>query len=80
MDGLKGVSESAVLLGISPWTVRHLLRTGKLARIKVGRRVLIETKELERFIERCREAGRLSHAERRALSTGDSVYEDTRTS
>ena len=57
MESLKGVNETAAILGISPWTVRYLLKIGKLPKIKVGRRVLVEPIEIQKFIERCKELG-----------------------
>lgn len=52
MKPLKSVEEAAGLLGISPWTVRSYVRDGKLRPVRLGRRVLLEEAELERFIER----------------------------
>ena len=50
MRTLKSVEEAAELLGISPWTVRSYIRDGKLQPVRLGRRVLIEETELERFV------------------------------
>jgi excisionase family DNA binding protein len=47
---LKSVVESAELLRISPWTIRSYIRDGKLKPVRLGRRVLVEETELERFI------------------------------
>jgi excisionase family DNA binding protein len=52
MQPLKSVEEAAGLLGISPWTVRSYLKTGKLKAVRLGRRVLVEEAELERFVAR----------------------------
>ena len=52
MQGLKNIDEVAGLLGISPWTVRAYIRDGKLVPVRIGRRVLMEETELERFIVR----------------------------
>ena len=52
MKPLKSVKEAAGFLGISPWTVRKDIREGKLTPVRLGRRVLLEEAELERFIER----------------------------
>ncbi len=51
MDALLNVKQAAEVLNLSEWMVRHLLKTKQLAKIKVGTRVLIEAKELHRFIE-----------------------------
>ena len=50
MQPLKSVEEAAGLLAISPWTVRGYIKTGKLKPVRLGRRVLVEEAELERFI------------------------------
>jgi excisionase family DNA binding protein len=42
MRALKSVEEAAGLLGISPWTVRSYIKTGKLKPVRLGRRVLVE--------------------------------------
>lgn len=51
MRALKSVEEAAGLLGISPWTVRSYIRDRKLKPVRLGRRVLVEEAELERFVE-----------------------------
>ncbi len=48
---LNSVAEAAEALSVSHWTVRYLMRTGQLARVRIGTRVLISTAELQRFIE-----------------------------
>jgi excisionase family DNA binding protein len=50
VKALKSVVEAAGLLGISPWTVRAYVRTGKLRPVRIGRRVLLAETELERLI------------------------------
>ncbi len=50
MKPLKSVPQSAELCGISTWTVRSYIRQGKLRPVRIGRRVLLEEEELERFI------------------------------
>lgn len=50
MRALKSVEEAAGLLGISKWTVRKDIREGRLTPVRLGRRVLLEEAELERFI------------------------------
>lgn len=47
---LLGIPECAAALSISTWSVRHLLRTHQLGRVRIGTRVLIPQAELERFI------------------------------
>ncbi len=52
MKPLKSIPQFAELCGISPWTVRSYIKQGKLKPIRIGRRVLFEEQELERFIRR----------------------------
>ena len=54
MEPLIAVERAAELLGISPWTVRVLIRDHKLMAVHIGRRVLIEPSELRRFVEQAR--------------------------
>ena len=52
MDKLAlGIDEAAGLIGLSPWTIRKYVSTGRLSVVKIGRRTLIERAELERLIE-----------------------------
>ena len=50
MTALLSVARAADCLGISSWTVRAYIRNGKLIPVRLGRRVLLEEAELERFI------------------------------
>jgi excisionase family DNA binding protein len=50
MNPLRSVKQTAELWCISPWTVRSYIKQGKLRPIRIGRRVLFEEQELERFI------------------------------
>src|SRR5437660_1129126 len=47
---LLSIKTAADLLSISPWTVRSYIKTGKLRPVRLGRRVLLEESELERFV------------------------------
>jgi excisionase family DNA binding protein len=49
---LLGVRAAADLLSISPWTVRALVWNGELPEVRVGRRLLLDVRDLESFIER----------------------------
>jgi excisionase family DNA binding protein len=51
MEQLFNVEDSARILAISPWTIRALLRRGKLRPIRIGRRVCVSENELRRFVE-----------------------------
>jgi excisionase family DNA binding protein len=65
MERLKNVGEAAGLLGISPWTVRGYIREGKLIPVRLGRRVLLEEAELERFVaeRKIKQDEEVSHGE-----------------
>ena len=52
-----GVKEAAARLGVSHWALRRWIKAGLLRAVRLGRRVLIETAELERFLERSRTGG-----------------------
>jgi excisionase family DNA binding protein len=56
MKGLVNIDDAAGFLGLSPWTVRLYVRNNTLAHVKIGRRVLIEIEELERFVNSCKAA------------------------
>jgi excisionase family DNA binding protein len=45
-----GVQEVADALGVSRELVKHMIRTGQLPSVKLGRRRLISRKALERFL------------------------------
>ena len=51
MESLKSVEQAAELWGVSAWTVRAYVRQGKINPVRIGRRVLIEPREIERVIE-----------------------------
>jgi hypothetical protein len=47
MDKLHSVdSAGAFLGGLSPWTIRRWITTGKLTRVKVGSRTMVREAEL----------------------------------
>ena len=48
---LINVKEAAGLLGVSPFTVRAWLREGRLAHIRLGRRVVLDPADLARFVD-----------------------------
>jgi excisionase family DNA binding protein len=50
MTGLLDVKHAAALLGISPFTLWAYLRRGDIKAVRIGRRVLLEEAELERFV------------------------------
>lgn len=51
---LWNVSEAAAALALSPWTIRLYVRQGKLRPVRVGRRVLLEPDECQRFLKVCK--------------------------
>jgi len=51
MEPLKSIEEAAELWGVSAWTVRAYVRQGKINPVRIGRRVLIEPREIIRVIE-----------------------------
>ena len=50
MKRLLAVNEAAEILGISVYTVRSYIRQSKMTAVRIGRRVLLEETELERFV------------------------------
>ena len=51
MDVLFNIKQAASKLKVSPLTLRAWIYEGKLAPVKLGRRVLLTERELERFID-----------------------------
>ena len=44
------VKEAAAALGVSEWMVREELRTGRIDSVRLGSRILIPRRELERLV------------------------------
>jgi len=61
MTQLLNVESVANQLAISIWTVRNLLRSGRLRPLRVGRRVLVEDSELQRFVDEARNTQQANH-------------------
>jgi excisionase family DNA binding protein len=57
MDALLDINTVARLLSLSPWTVRRLIFDGRLTPVRLGRRVLVEPAEVERFVSKARRTG-----------------------
>ena len=55
MERLLGVVDAARLLGISPWTVRKIIREGKLRPVRLGVRVLLEQSDIENFVSKAKQ-------------------------
>ena len=67
MKPLLNVKQAAELCGISPWTVRSYIKQGKLLPVHIGRRVLIDETEIERFVaanQMAKVVGEVSNATR----------------
>jgi excisionase family DNA binding protein len=47
-----GVAEAETITGVSKWTWRRWSYDGKIASVKLGKRLLIPTSEIQRMIER----------------------------
>jgi excisionase family DNA binding protein len=60
MESLLSIERAAEILGISAWTVRKYVRTGKIRPVRIGRRVLLEEQELRRIVDEGR--SRTNHA------------------
>ena len=44
------VKEASAALGVSEWIVREEIRTGRIASVRLGSRILIPRRELERLV------------------------------
>ncbi len=55
MEALLSIDKAAEKLSLSSWTLRLWIRQGKLHPVRLGRRILLEEKELQRFIRDNRE-------------------------
>jgi excisionase family DNA binding protein len=45
------IEDTSAILGLSHWTLRRFVRDGRLRAVRIGRRLMIEASEVERFIE-----------------------------
>lgn len=55
---LLSIKDAARCLGVGERQVWALLARGEMASVKIGRRRLIDARDLDAFIERCKEAAR----------------------
>lgn len=51
---LWNVEQAAAALAISPWTIRAYIRQGRIKPVRIGRRVLFEPDECQRFLKACK--------------------------
>ncbi len=56
-DSLISISAAAARLAVSPFTIRRLVKSGKLRAVRVARRVLIPESEIARVISQGCEGG-----------------------
>jgi excisionase family DNA binding protein len=49
---LYSINEASIYLGRSVWAVREMLWAGKLPCIKDGRRILLDIKDMESWVEK----------------------------
>jgi len=45
------IKDAAQYLGTTPWAIRSLIWSGKLKHIRLGKRFLIDRRDLDAFIE-----------------------------
>lgn len=48
---LVGADKAAAITGLSHWTIRAWAAKGKIASHKLGRRLMFDTVELDRFVQ-----------------------------
>ena len=56
MTLLWNVEQAAAALAISPWTIRAYIRQGRLMPVRIGRRILFEPDECQRFLKTCKKS------------------------
>lgn len=49
---LFSIPEAAEYLALSPWTIRELIWKGALPKVQPNRRILLDVRDLDAFIER----------------------------
>jgi len=57
MRRLLSVDEAAAYLSISTWHVHDLLNNGKIPHVRIGKRKLIDIRDLEEFVRKNKEGG-----------------------
>jgi excisionase family DNA binding protein len=51
IEQLQSIESAAKTLSLSPWTLRAYIRQGRIRPVRIGRRVLLSSGELQRLIE-----------------------------
>jgi excisionase family DNA binding protein len=55
LEPLLTIEDVARLLGRTHWTLRHDVKAGRLRCVRIGRRIMVEPSEIQRFIEEGRQ-------------------------
>ncbi len=57
LEPLLTIEQVAPLLGYTHWSVRQLVKAGKLRCIRFGQKILLEPSEVRRFLNAARQQG-----------------------
>jgi excisionase family DNA binding protein len=57
LEPLLTLEQVAPLLGYTHWSVRQLVKSGKLRCIRFGQKILLEPSEVRRFLNSARQQG-----------------------
>lgn len=52
---LVGIGEAAAVLGVSVYTLRRLIWSGRLPAVRLTRRVQVDVRDLDRLVERSKD-------------------------
>ncbi|OHB72092.1 MAG: hypothetical protein A2W23_08635 [Planctomycetes bacterium RBG_16_43_13] len=52
---LLDIKDAGVYLSISHWTIRELLNRGEIPYCRIGRKILLDLRDLDRFVEGLKE-------------------------
>lgn len=55
LEPLLNIDEAARIIGRAHWTLRRDIKSGKITCVRIGRRIMIEKREIRRVIEEGRE-------------------------
>jgi excisionase family DNA binding protein len=58
------LKQAGIYIGLSHWRVRSLIYSGQLAYVRLGRRILIDLKDLDALIESKKERECVQHSRR----------------